>query len=954
MIPQPLDQVPLFARLSEDERELLSSRLRHLEYNTNTVIFSANKPADLLAIIVQGWVKLEGDTPQGPIALANLGAGSVIGEVDVLLSRPYSTSARAATTCTLLVLYRNDLQDLILQDPSIGLKFSAALGARVAYLDEYLVTQRLLTHPSLTAITDSEARGIANRLQFRVYPRGSSLFEAGAAPDAAFLIESGVVRMITAGHDGEAFDELQEGDLVGQTTLVTGKAYPATAFAVTDVSAWTLTRNDYLELVNEMPTLKLAFAQALAEPLGVADQAQAVERLHALPLFADADYEALKAIAQRLVLRHYPAGELIYAEGTPGDAMYFVESGRVKLVSDAATEAELLDRVNSGASFGEMALLTGRTRAEAAKAIDDTTLWVLYKTEYDDLIVQHPALSLALSRALSSRLGTAEGDLVERHLRQLTLFAGLSQTEVREIAQYVQPLRFRGGETICFAGQPAQYIYIIQAGEAREIAQGSSGQTIVLDLLGPQQSFGEQSVVQSGVYPVTVQAVGDIQLWAIAKSDFDRLLARYPALALNVTRRMADELDRQTKRAPRVHSAPPPRPVSPYPAGQGYAPRPTTARPGNGHTVAGTPAPRKGGGSTTRTAPMPAGTRPPVPQAHNTRASAAPLPGTAVGVRTAPSKPWERSGNVVRPMPAATARPIQTNARPYAGMRRQRAARTGFSHWFLNLSVGNKIAAVLIAIFALWMLVVLPITLVLGLLTAGLNGGNNNPPSDELPVVLEGVRPLLYGNKIAIAIKTPTPTPLPPTPVPTPVPTKKPLVKQIAQKVEPTAPPPAATEALALAAPAAIAPLPPREWDSRLGPGGLPLLQQIGVEDAAVTTGQTYWRLVRMKFEDAGQESGNDHTIYVTLIDEEGKRVEDKAVEVSWDQSGAVEVQRLTLADQKPKGDYCECNYNWPMYGAAYRVRVDDSIPSDKAYGMIMPMHRHVNYRLTFQRVIMP
>lgn len=956
MIPQPLDQVPLFARLSEDERELLSSRLRHLEYNTNTVIFSASKSADMLAIIAQGWVKLEGETPQGPIALANLGAGSVIGEVDVLLSRPYSTSARAATTCSLLVLYRNDLQDLILQDPAIGLKFSAALGTRVAYLDEYLVTHRLSSHPSLTSLSDSEARALARRLQFRVYPRGNALFEAGQQADAAFLVEAGVVRMISNARDGEAYDELQEGDLVGQTTLVTGKPYPSTAFAVTDVSAWTLTRDDYLALVNEMPTLKLAFSRALAEQLGVADQAQAVERLHALPLFADADYDALNAIAQRLVLRHYPAGELIYAEGTPGDAMYFVESGRVKLVSDAATEAELLERVNSGASFGEMALLTGRTRAEAAKAIDDTTLWVLYKTEYDDLIVQHPALSLALSRALSNKLGTGEGDIVERQLRQLNLFSGLSQSEVREIGQSVQPLRFRAGETICFAGQPAQYVYIIEAGEAREIAQSSAGQTIVLDLLGPQQSFGEQAVVQSGVYPVTVQAVGDVELWAIAKKDFDRLLARYPALALNVTRRMADEIDRATKRAPRVQSPPPMRPPTAQPAvvyaGVAAASRPGNGYPGNGGKPAG-----NGNGSPvyapqTVVTARPAGAAPRTVRAQNTA-----LPGTAVGVRTAPSKPWERSGNVMRPMPAATARPIPNTPRAYAGMQRQRARRTGLTQWFSNMSLGNKIAAVLIAIFAMWMLIVLPITLVLGLITASFSNNSSNPPSDDLPTVHDGFRPLLYGNKVAIGVKSPTPTPVPPTPVPpTPVPTKRPVVKQVVQKVpvaQPTAVPVEAAAVAAAAAPAAP-PLPPREWDSRLGPGGLSLLQDIGTHEAPVQSGQQYWRLVRMKFQDAGEESHNDHTIYVKLVDEQGNRVNDKVIEVSWDQSGAVEIQRLSIADQKPKGDYCECNYNWPMYGAAYRVRVDDSIPSDQAYGMIMPMHRHVNYLITFQRVTAP
>ncbi len=946
MIPQPLDQVPLFARLSEDERELLSSRLRHQEYNTNTLIFSANKPAEMLAVIIEGWVKLEGDTPQGPIALANLGAGSLIGEVDLLLNRPFSTSARAATTCRLLILSRNDLHDLILQYPSVGLKFSAALGTRAAHLDEYLITQRLSTNPLFSALSDTEARALANRLQFRAYLRGAPVFESGDAADAAFLVESGVVRVITASREGEHYDELGEGELIGQTALITGKPYPSTAFAVTDVNVWVLSRNDYLYLSSEHPTLKLAFARALAEPLGVDDQAQAVERLHALPLFVDADREALQAIAERLVLRHYPAGELIYAEGTPGDAMYFCEAGRVKLVSDAATEAELRDRIGPGQSFGEMALLTGRTRGEAAKAIDDTTLWVLYKTEYDDLIVQHPALSLALSRALSSKLGSAEGEVVERHLRQLNLFAGLSQSELREVAQYVQPLRLRAGETICFAGQPAQFVYIIEAGEAREIAQGPNGQTVVLDLLGPQKSFGEQAVVQSGNYPITVQSVGDIELWTITKGDFDRILARYPALALSVTRRMAEELDRARTRSPRVQSAPSMRPAPPQAAQPAYA-----RQPGNGN--GGYNRPNGGNGYGTR-APQYQGA--PMPQP--ARAQAVPLPGTAVGVRPAPAKPWERSTNVVRPMPAATARRVNhVVGAAHMGMA-VKYGRPGIFTWFSRLSTGNKIATILVVLFSLWILVMLPLWLLYAVLTSGFGGGSNNNSGDELPIALVGPgRPNLFGNKIALKVKTATPTPLPPTEIPpTPVPTKKVVARQpVAPKAQPT--PEQAPQDPAIIADAAapiLPPLPPRKWDSRLGPGGLPLLQGIGVTDAVVPSGQQFWRLVDMVFQDAGQESGNDHTIYIKLIDENGVRVADKVVEISWDESGAVEVQRLTLADQKPKGDYCDCNYNWPMYGAGYRVRVDDSIPSDKAYGMIMPMHRHVNYRLTFQRVTMP
>jgi hypothetical protein len=309
-------------------------------------------------------------------------------------------------------------------------------------------------------------------------------------------------------------------------------------------------------------------------------------------------------------------------------------------------------------------------------------------------------------------------------------------------------------------------------------------------------------------------------------------------------------------------------------------------------------------------------------------------------------------------MPAATARPVQQMVgAAHIGMA-ARNGRPGMFTWFSNLSVGNKIATVLVALFALWIVVMLPLWLIYAVVTAGFAGSNNNngAPVDELPMA-ETFRQPIFGLKIAQAIKppTPTPTPIPPTPIPTPQPTAPPVAKQVVQRVAPT-PEPAPEELAVLAAPAApVAPLPPLEWDNRLGPGGLPLLQGIGLTPAQVTSGQKYWRLIRMKFEDAGQESGNDHTIYVALLDSEGNRDEDEAVEISWDDAGTTQIERLDMFDdQKPKGDYCECNYNWPMYGAGYRVRVDDEFPSDQPYGMIMPMKRHVNYRLTFQLVTVP
>jgi CRP-like cAMP-binding protein len=957
VIPQPIDQVPLFLRLSDEERELVSSRLRHLEFNNNDIIFGANKPAEMFAAIVQGWVKLESESPQGRVALANLGAGNVIGEVDLLLNRPYSTTARAATATSIQALFRQDLQDLILECPTIGLKFSYSLGARVAYLDEYLVTQRLSTLPLLSGLAEDEMRAMARKLQFRSYQRGDVIFQAGDSGEAVYLIEDGTARLITDSREGESFDDLAEGEILGQTTLITGKPYLATARAVSDLSVWVLTRADYQELIHDFPAIKIAFSKALAEGLSTDDQAKAVDQLRALGLFADVDEGALCDIAAHLVLRHFPAGELIYAGGTPGDAMYFIESGEVRLTSDAQPREQLLERKHTGESFGEMALLTGRTRAEAAKALDDTTAWVLYKTDYDDLIVCHPSLSLALSRALSGKLNDSANENLDGHLPQLKLFNGLSPAELKEVSQFVKPLRFRPAEAICFAGQPAQYIYLIESGEVREIAGGPNGQAVVLNLLGAEESFGERAVFQSSAYGATMQAVGEVGCLTIAKADFDRLISRYPALALNVARRMAEDADRATERPSRIYAAPPIRSN------------------GNGKSAAAQSQVRQ-------SSPYPPPPRPPQfpqPRSKVGRPAAIPRPvptaqmSPAVGVRTMPGKPWERSSNsVMRPMPAATTRPIAVaSGAPLfsagAQVRPARPASTGPStlERLAGLSAGTKIKMVIIAFFAFWLLIVVPLFVILALASSSNFMGifaSGSLPSQQLPANIQANAPKLSAlipavGKLAVREHTATPIPPPPTAKPPPKPAAKPTARPVVvlkARTKPTSAAATPTPTTIAQAAAVIPPLPPRIWDSRLGAGGLPLLTGVGVTDASVPSSQEFWRLVRMKFEDAGAESGNDHTIYISLINENGKRVDDASVIISWDDAGTVQTQRLGLADEKPAGDFCNCNYNWPMYGAGYRVKVDGSLPSDEVYGMIMPEHRHVNYLITFQRVVMP
>jgi hypothetical protein len=195
---------------------------------------------------------------------------------------------------------------------------------------------------------------------------------------------------------------------------------------------------------------------------------------------------------------------------------------------------------------------------------------------------------------------------------------------------------------------------------------------------------------------------------------------------------------------------------------------------------------------------------------------------------------------------------------------------------------------------------------------------------------------------VAFAIPTNTPVP-----TRTPAPTFTPRPQPTAVRVLPTRTP---VPAPAAAAPAPVATLAPAEVDPRLVPGSgkdLPLVNRFKIIPATVARGQKFWHITKVVWEDIS-ESGNDHTIYVMIKDESGKRVDVKLK--AWGE-GAGPIDKL---DQKTADDMCQCNYGIDMWGDGYGVQVDNQYPSDQATGMIMPMRRHVVYKVYFQLTTMP
>jgi CRP/FNR family cyclic AMP-dependent transcriptional regulator len=147
----------------------------------------------------------------------------------------------------------------------------------------------------------------------------------------------------------------------------------------------------------------------------------AAEALGRCRLFAGMSEESLQAISGTLRSRRFRRGEVLFHEGDPGDALFIVTSGAVKVVvpSEEGEEA-ILATLRRGDFLGELALLDGAPRSASAIALEPTEVLTLPRSQFRTLVASQPAIRDALLAALAGELRRLTTHVAELHFLDLT------------------------------------------------------------------------------------------------------------------------------------------------------------------------------------------------------------------------------------------------------------------------------------------------------------------------------------------------------------------------------------------------------------------------------------------------------------------------------------------------------------------------------------------------------
>lgn len=142
--------------------------------------------------------------------------------------------------------------------------------------------------------------------------------------------------------------------------------------------------------------------------------------LRSIPLFDGLLDEDLQALAATLERRSYQAGEMVFAMGDAGSAMYIVESGDVNihLPGEASRRISLKD-IARGEYFGELALFDAKPRSASALATTDAVLLELHSSTLEHYLERRPRAAMAILRTMSERLRETNTMLSARAARNV-------------------------------------------------------------------------------------------------------------------------------------------------------------------------------------------------------------------------------------------------------------------------------------------------------------------------------------------------------------------------------------------------------------------------------------------------------------------------------------------------------------------------------------------------------
>jgi NTE family protein/lysophospholipid hydrolase len=219
---------------------------------------------------------------------------------------------------------------------------------------------------------------------------GETVVQQGESTDTMFVVIAGELAITCLDRQGKtcALPSISSGRLLAEASLLVPTAAPVTACAVGRVVLGALSCRGFDRFAERNPAGMVTLLEALRPALR---RHRLWMALNTSDAFRHLDIPALIELQTALELVPLYSGEVVMREGEPGDDMFVVVSGRLRVVTTGPNGAEVpLAELGAGETVGEMAFISGEPRSATVYAIRDSELARLSGARFEQLLELHP------------------------------------------------------------------------------------------------------------------------------------------------------------------------------------------------------------------------------------------------------------------------------------------------------------------------------------------------------------------------------------------------------------------------------------------------------------------------------------------------------------------------------------------------------------------------------------
>lgn len=244
-----LPVLPLFGALAARELQQLLSAARVEEVSNGHEIVRQGDAGNEAFVLARGRLKVVRNQGVDETQLAQLGPGSIFGEMALISESPRSASVIALEPAQLLVLARDELERAAREAPELGTQLSAFCHERMR--------GNLVRHARVLAgLAPQQRAEVLGQLESRLFEPGERLVARDEAATHVFVLASGAVS-ISVPEDGErlVLATLGPGEVVGEMSLLLRRPSNADVTAVYPTVAYALSREKLASLMRSYPPL---------------------------------------------------------------------------------------------------------------------------------------------------------------------------------------------------------------------------------------------------------------------------------------------------------------------------------------------------------------------------------------------------------------------------------------------------------------------------------------------------------------------------------------------------------------------------------------------------------------------------------------------------------------------------------------------------------------------------